>query len=194
MPRFKSGIGPTGKNGKKKMPDAASSASVDEEKPRCHKKKPRPRVELDLERDERIALWLSSPAGLQATPHDDCDCELGLRTRKELHDLFCPFVLCFAFEIGCCAWDTMEWTRPALGKRRAETGYPMYACKCLAVEHAIARSRYPREIGKDCEGCEPPRKLGRLCWCSEHPRHTSAVWPGPGRFVGRGKIPGMPEA
>ena len=56
MPRFKSGIGPTGKNGKKKMPDAASSASVDEEKPRCHKKKPRPRVELDLERDERIAL------------------------------------------------------------------------------------------------------------------------------------------
>jgi hypothetical protein len=29
---------------------------------------------------------------------------LGIATRKELHDLFCPFVLCFAFEIGCCAW------------------------------------------------------------------------------------------
>jgi len=26
--------------------------------------------------------------GLQATLHDDCDCMLGIATRKELHDLY----------------------------------------------------------------------------------------------------------
>ena len=115
MPRFKSGVGPTGKNGKKKKVNEAAEVSeqcIDEKEAKSHKKQPKPYEQWKRERQERIAAWLSSEEG-QRRPgeQDQCDCPLGEKTRHEAHDLFCPVFCCFAFEIGCCAWETNESQR-----------------------------------------------------------------------------------
>jgi hypothetical protein len=109
MPRFAKGTSRTGKKSIKKEPKAAAEEpgpQTDEQPKRCHKKKPTPYEKVQQERQARTAAWLSSEVGQEQSKHpkgqDKCDCLLGERTRKYSHDLFCPIVACFAFDIDCC--------------------------------------------------------------------------------------------
>ena len=190
MPRYKGVMGRTGKDGNKKA--EASAPQAEEKKPRSHKKKREPspsRDELARARFDRMAAWLhSKEAGKTPKDQDLCDCELGLRTRKLEHDLFCPFVRCFAFEIGCCPWTAVD-------SLDGDANYVSLApCDCMMLRFA----RSPRRFKKDLA----------LQWCTvcQVPSLSDAVWSacekfssvGPGRIgpfmeVGRGRIQMLPS-
>ena len=182
MVRWKKGFGRTGKNGKKKE----SEARPKEDTTRSHKKQPKPVEQRELERQERVAAWLASPAG-QREPQEQnqCDCALGLQTRRELHDLFCPFLHCFAFDVGCCEWETDECYPECVPRMRA--------CDCMFSEHAKLCSRY-RSMKVDhmtwerCPNylhCVRPDEPCSCEWMAR-PRHVD--YARCIRVVGRGKI------
>lgn len=192
MGRFKAGHGRTGKNGKKKKVDEAAAVSepcIEEKIAKSHKKKPKPYEKWKRESQERIVAWLSSKEGQwRPKDQDTCDCELGLKTRHEAHDLFCPVFYCFAFEIGCCAWNTEEWLHGQRCKRvslRGTYGYPMNPCDCMWNPIARSKRRFPREDFTHCSVCYRV-KLGPFSQCERVERWR---WGSRrGHVVGNGNI------